>query len=56
MSNVLENAKQILSQGVSAGEMALFDNLGVGGSTSKTKKDDELTDIEMAKNLGYSFD
>lgn len=56
MNNVLENAKQILSQGVSAGEMALFDNLGVGGSTSKTKKDDELTDIEMAKNLGYSFD
>lgn len=56
MSNVLENAKQILSQGVSAGEMALFDNLGVGGSTSKSKKDDELTDLEMAKNLGYSFD
>lgn len=57
MNSVLESAKQILSQGVSAGEMALFDNLGVGGSTNtKNKKDDELTDLDMAKKLGYSFD
>jgi hypothetical protein len=53
---VSENAKALMQTGQQAGEMALFDNLGVGSGANASKKSvDQMSDQEYAESLGYSF-
>lgn len=57
IAEVAKNAQSLMQSGQQAGEMALFDNLGVGnGAGTATKKSaDQMTDVEYAKSLGYDF-
>lgn len=54
---VVKNAQTLMQSGQQAGEMALFDNLGVGsGAGTQTPKSvDKMTDEEYAQSLGYTF-
>ena len=55
---VVKNAQTLMQSGQQAGEMALFDGLGVGtgAGTKPTKSVDKMTDEEYAKHLGYFAD
>lgn len=50
---VLNRAKSLLETGKAAGEMAIFDNLGVGKGSTGTQDVSKMTDEEYAKYLGY---
>lgn len=51
---VVNRAKSLLEAGKAAGEMAMFDNLGVGkGAQGGTPDTSKMSDEEYAKYLGY---
>lgn len=51
---VIERANSLLQTGRAAGEMAMFDNLGVGGGAQGGAPDvSKMSDEEYAKYLGY---
>lgn len=57
IETVTQNTQAILQSSQSAGEMALYDNLGTGkGVQTNTQKSyDEMTDEEYARSLGYDI-
>lgn len=57
IAEVTKNAQTLMQSGQQAGEMALFDNLGVGNGagTQSTKTVEQMSDTEYAKSLGYEF-
>lgn len=56
IEKVTAQAQSLIQTGQTAGEMAMFDNLGVGGRAgSNGKSVDDMTDEEYAKSLGYGM-
>ena len=57
IQSVVSNAQTLIQSGQQAGEMAIFDNIGVGAgaSANATKPVDQMTDAEYAQHLGYEF-
>lgn len=56
IESVVKNAQSLMQTGQAAGEMALFDGLGVGnGANAPSKSTDQMSDEEYAKSLGYTF-
>lgn len=56
VKNVTANAQSLLQNGQAAGEMLAFQNIGVGaGARAGQKSAKDMSDIEYAQSLGYSF-
>lgn len=57
LESVVTTAQALVQTGQAAGEMALYDNLGVGkGANANQKPVDQMSDVEYAKHLGYGID